>query len=559
MGDNNAEEGNNNAWEAAANAFEVAQLQQAHPELGVNANAAVAAALQAQFNAAGVGLAGAAGNNDDEEDENNDDWPNNNALAPLNAGAPAVPAPPAAPLQPKRRLGPPLTAEEKVALATPRPTEPQSFSADITERVEEALYAIFYPGFNTVYANEKTKSECIEILRTLLKSKKAILSGGFLLKTILNISDADWNIPDLLTSANLDYREKTKLDDTSNQGLDLDFYVPCKHLEHFYVKLIPLFQASTVDTYNASFYCQSFLRKNGIRSVYKFKREAPNLVGNVNQMDIMAVRNKRSPIDVVKNFDLSVCQVWYDGKSVKATDPEHILKKVAYLQGDYVKTYLQGNRFLDWRLSKYTKRGFKIVLDPKAIVTLSPTEIIKKAHNFSLCKYSDEERTNLSTPEFMRKWLFRGMLHYFKYGNYVVSNTLNDPSKKRHPILYKAENRKELKKKIDRLDGYDTDDYIDNPQLLRDLVQKPLKEYAEDFLELFDEENNTNPFYNLILEKYEYFDEDDIDTLVKQLHGYKLIKAVETNLDTLLAPPIPQDGGKRHRRTKKRRSALQKV
>jgi hypothetical protein len=64
----------------------------------------------------------------------------------------------------------------------------------------------------------------------------------------------------------------------------------------------------------------------------------------------MAVRNARSPLDVVQNFDLSFCQIWYDGKGVWATHPEHVKTKSGILQGDYVKVLLEhNNKFLKRR------------------------------------------------------------------------------------------------------------------------------------------------------------------------------------------------------------------
>lgn len=591
-----AENINEEAAIAAANALELQQLQQAHPGLAaapapanaalaanaaaaaalqaqlnadvalgqIGENAAMAAALQAQINAAGLGvpLAGAPGGPPDDNNNDGgdgDEWPDNAALNAVNA-VNVAPAAPAAPKPVKRRFAVQLTEAEKAILATPRPAEPQPFSAEITERVEDALYTLFKSGFDALHP-EKSKADCITILRTTMKTNKAILSGGFLLKTVLGISNADWDLHEIMSSANLSGLDKQKSGSTvqPNSGLDVDFYVPCKSLVPFYASFVPLFQSNIYVGYDASFYCRSFLRKNGIRTVYKCYRELPN---EVLEMDIMAVRNRRSPLDVVTNFDLSVCQVWYDGESVKATDPEHILNKVGYLQGEYVKTYLQGNWFLEWRLSKYTKRGFKIVADPKAISTLTPSSILDKTRYFNYCKYSDEEKNNKPdhgrySEDFMRKWLLRGMLHYKVLGAYTVAETMSDTFRRKSIGYIPGSNNSKIYK-MSKLDGYDTDDFLENPQLLRDKVEKPLKEYAEEFLDLFDKNDNTNPFYDI----YDHiFGDDATDQLEAgyKLKGYSLKENVKGKLDSLLGPPLPQDGGKRHRRTRKRRSSLRKV
>jgi hypothetical protein len=80
-------------------------------------------------------------------------------------------------------------------------------------------------------------------------------------------------------------------------------------------------------------------------------------------MDIMAVRNSRSPLDVVQNFDLTFCQIWYDGKNVWATHPNHIKEKRGLLQKEYIPVFLRGNDFLRSRIRKYSRRGYSVTLD----------------------------------------------------------------------------------------------------------------------------------------------------------------------------------------------------
>lgn len=120
-----------------------------------------------------------------------------------------------------------------------------------------------------------------------------------------------------------------------------------------------------VEKYNmipSSLYCRSFMRRNAIKSVKTFQVEArpkntPVLI------DIMTVRNCRTPIHVVNNFDLTFCQVWFDGESVFATHPEHIEQRRGVLQKSYVPVAIQGNPFLKGRMTKYAKRGFTIHLE----------------------------------------------------------------------------------------------------------------------------------------------------------------------------------------------------
>lgn len=465
------------------------------------------------------------GNNNNNNDYDDDEWPEN--------AAPAPPGPPAAPKPPKKKkFATDLTEPEKAALLTPRAAAPQSFDPDVTARVEDALYQVLKVGFDTVHPG-KPKDKCIEILRLILEDTKAVLSGGYILKQILNVPDDVWEIP--YKYGNLVYMTKTKVNTQINSGVDIDFYVSCEKLTPFYFAMIPLFQGTTIKSYEASFYCKSFLRKNGIRTVYKILRqEAPD---QLSEMDIMAVRNARSPLNVVTNFDLTVCQVWYDGTSVKATDPEHVLNKVTYLQGDYVKTYLQGNRFLDWRLSKYSQRGFKIVGDPAALALINPLDILGPAISEYGCRFTDEQRVHIRDDP--KRWLIRALLRFSITGKYVVNGTLGDYGIQK-VFEYITPEKNELKTKISPLDGYDTDDFVENPQLLRDKImdkQDPVVGFASTFFDLFDTMDDKNPFKNV----FEY------DGNMAYIDAYREIKALKPKVLEYIPPPAPPApaGGRR--------------
>ena len=83
------------------------------------------------------------------------------------------------------------------------------------------------------------------------------------------------------------------------------------------------------------------------------------------EVDIIVVDTEKTTVeDVVSNFDLSFCEIWYDGTGIKLgkTDPEEILQKKGFLQGEYVQSLIDGNVFIKDRLAKYKGRGFSIEL-----------------------------------------------------------------------------------------------------------------------------------------------------------------------------------------------------
>jgi hypothetical protein len=82
-------------------------------------------------------------------------------------------------------------------------------------------------------------------------------------------------------------------------------------------------------------------------------------------VDIMIVDDAFDVHSVVTNFDLTFCQVFFDGVNVYATHPEHVETKVGYLNPDYLKSYLNCNRFILDRMEKYKSKGFTIKINTK--------------------------------------------------------------------------------------------------------------------------------------------------------------------------------------------------
>jgi hypothetical protein len=266
-------------------------------------------------------------------------------------------------------------------------------------------------------------------------------------------------------------------------GQDIDIYVPVEKIPLMLNVMItsvtaePLFPAEKWNAISASFYCKSFLRKNGIRKIYSFERAE---AGEKVNIDIMSVRNKRTPLKVVNNFDLTFCQVWFDGKDVYASHPEHIRTKSGVLQYDYCLTLLSGNRFLKNRIRKYTARGFKINFDERlmsqdyfqnifdSIATSQTSSVCATPDNVSFYKYDD--------PEYALKWYNRIALRW-ALGIRDVLDEDNKPalqlpmdinnnecpytdkpydSKASKSFRYRKNNIRSFK--ITDLDGYDSDD-----------------------------------------------------------------------------------------------------
>jgi hypothetical protein len=204
----------------------------------------------------------------------------------------------------------------------------------------------------------------------MLKENDALLSGGFVLQAVAKY--------------------------TFDGASDLDIYVPYKNMPTFLNLLATVVKFNKFRHFDATLYCRSFLRKNGIRRVHTFLNDEGSI-------DVMSVRERTSPVAVCSNFDLTCCQIWYDGETVYATHPEHIKEMKAYLQGDYVRTFIEGNRFLKKRIAKYKRRGFTITYDPAVAASLPEIDTVL---NKATCVPGRD------TKEMLPEWFHRMALRY---------------------------------------------------------------------------------------------------------------------------------------------------
>lgn len=128
---------------------------------------------------------------------------------------------------------------------------------------------------------------------------------------------------------------------------DVDVYTAAHYLPRMTAALIQLgYKIHTMNStsdYNKS----GFFRKNKIYSRLVFTKK--------NSLDIDVVCTTIAPLTVVTNFDLTVCQVWFDGEKLSASH-EETLRMKGYLNPSYLN--LLGKACLTKRLIKYTRRGF---------------------------------------------------------------------------------------------------------------------------------------------------------------------------------------------------------
>lgn len=251
------------------------------------------------------------------------------------------------------------------------------------------------PALKAMINSKFSNPDAFDIISENLIGAGAVLAGGSILQVIAKY-------------------EATRL--------DLDFYCPTKHIPTFINTFteprtagsIALFDNCSMTTQAASFYCSSFLRKNGIRKIYRLSRidnDSPEAIAVprlrrakefAQMIDIMSVRNARNVTDVVQNFDLTFCQVWYDGESIWATHPTDITERKGVLQKDYSNLFIRGNAFLRKRVQKYKDRGFAISLDDEAS-KLSVDDIL----NRKTCINPTTSVYRSNDPVYLKRWATR--------------------------------------------------------------------------------------------------------------------------------------------------------
>jgi len=137
---------------------------------------------------------------------------------------------------------------------------------------------------------------------------------------------------------------------------DLDIYVNKKNSMNIYKDLVNIgYKDIPVLQTIAPAYDQSFFRKNHILSRTRLEND------DFMPIDLMIIPDNIPLVSVVTNFDLSFCEIWFDGQNVYAVDPEGIKNKEGILKPDYLESLFKFfNKFIQNRIKKYISRGFKI-------------------------------------------------------------------------------------------------------------------------------------------------------------------------------------------------------
>lgn len=229
----------------------------------------------------------------------------------------------------------------------------------------------------------KAKMSNHEQLSQLLTETQAVIAGGSVLSVYAGYTMNDF---DIYVNASNARQLVTGIKDVFTKSRDFD---PSKF---------------TFDLLFAPPYDESFMRKNHITSIIRAMLGSIYSQRHV-EIDIMIIPDDIPITDVVTNFDLTFCQIWFDGENVLCTNKQHILDQHGKLNDDYLQSYVNGNEFIKNRIRKYIFRDFQIDCSGCIQQTLTRRDVIDY-------RYTYKKKEVVSDEDWVVKKLYVNLLKF---------------------------------------------------------------------------------------------------------------------------------------------------
>ena len=232
--------------------------------------------------------------------------------------------------------------------------EPEALGEEDKERFQKALVNFFRDGYikNVSKGSPASDETILEHINNILVQYGIKISGGFVLKNIgmfegesgASSIDIDIYLPFFQGKNTQSRMKRTQTIHKLLQDLlDVDKIKDKPVYKYFKVSDVGVGKSA-------------FFTKNGIYSVTKYSSK-----GGKAEMDLVQADRNTTPIDIIRRFDLTFCQNWYDGEEVWSMDKEAVYKNDAgLLEDSYVPLYLGGNIVTRRRIAKYIGRGFRV-------------------------------------------------------------------------------------------------------------------------------------------------------------------------------------------------------
>jgi len=184
------------------------------------------------------------------------------------------------------------------------------------------------------------EDEYNDFINKSLKKYNAVIAGGFVLSCFSDF--------------------------TSN---DIDIYITSKNMKKFASNLpayLSPYKLDFISKYDS-------IGKKYVQRMLCFKYDENDVPNYDIKVDIVIVEDNYTIDEVIDNFDLTFCKIWFDGDNVYASYPSDIKNKKGSLNKKYINDYYLAIKktmtdidLLHARNRKYTSRGFtiKVAKDP---------------------------------------------------------------------------------------------------------------------------------------------------------------------------------------------------
>lgn len=200
-------------------------------------------------------------------------------------------------------------------------------------------------------------TEQFMVFCSLMESTQSVICGAFILHSLSEFEDY--------------HPETIHIHCSYNGALEINNFLKDE-------KLVKIEQQNVhiTETTNIPSDSEAFFFKNRIKARlhYFISHDHPQVYP---KLKIYIVENSENILETVKNFDLSLTQIWFDGNNLNATYPQtDIEKKSGYINSEYTDLILHFNPILLERINNYKKRGFVISYDiPSTTVTIMDEDL----------------------------------------------------------------------------------------------------------------------------------------------------------------------------------------
>ncbi len=148
-------------------------------------------------------------------------------------------------------------------------------------------------------------------------------------------------------------------------GKELDLYVSIHDDNHMQLLGSLLYMGFKIYQATGTLEYGSVMKQNQIVGRIRMHRQL--FLGELPEcytmrIDVMIIhnRNNKYPLDVVQNFDLTCCEIWFDGEKTECSDINVFKTRIAPMRPIYIKEYMNGNKFLQSKVRKYMQMGWRI-------------------------------------------------------------------------------------------------------------------------------------------------------------------------------------------------------